>query len=60
MEDMVTNCRTLDERKKRNNEKISKKGTMMKKIILMPMDSEETWQENQIEKETSPIKKIQW
>ena len=32
---------------------------MIKKMILMPMDSEETLQENQIEKITGPIKKIQ-
>ena len=47
-------------KEKKKQWKNIKKGTMMKKIIVMPMDNKETWQENQIEKETSPIKKIQW
>ena len=44
-------------KEKKKQWKNIQKGTMMKKIILMPMDSEETWHKIQIEKKTSLIKK---
>ena len=44
-----------DTRLKKKMMKKYKKDTIRKKNFFMPMDSEETWKEKEIEKETSPL-----